>query len=91
MQPPPPPPVLVAPTRRSSAIFLKLSGIGLLILLLQIPLFLTDGVLVERRDYQRQATAEIAGICSSGHSLEAGPGMGITVHEVIGRYWQRGS
>lgn len=59
---PPPPPVLVTPARRRLSVYLKLAGIGFLLLLLQIPLLLTDGVLTERRGYQQQAIAEIAGI-----------------------------
>jgi inner membrane protein len=57
-----PPPLPSTPASRRNSSFLKIAGICLLILLLQIPLLLTHGVLVERRGYQRQATAEIAGI-----------------------------
>ena len=60
MQPPPPPPVLVTPANRRLSIFLKLAGIGGLILLLHIPVLLTHGVLTERQAYQGQAVAEIA-------------------------------
>ncbi len=61
MQPPPLPPVMVAtPARRRFSIFVKLAGIGGLILLLHVPLLLTQGVLMERQGYQRQAVAEIA-------------------------------
>ncbi len=59
---PPEPPVIPSPERRRRMIFIKLAGIGALILLLQIPLILTNGVLSERREYQRQATEEIAGV-----------------------------
>jgi len=41
---------------------LKLAGICLLIVLLHVPLVLTQGVLQERRSYQRQAIDEIAGL-----------------------------
>jgi inner membrane protein len=55
-------PVIVSPARRRLAVFLKLAGIGGLLLLLHIPLFMTNGVLRERQGYQKQATAEIAGL-----------------------------
>jgi len=56
------PPVIATPARRRLALFLKLAGIGGLILLLHIPLILTNGVLAERKGYQQQAVAEIAGV-----------------------------
>jgi inner membrane protein len=62
MQPPPLPPVMVTPARRRLALFLKLAGIVGLILLLHIPVLLTNGVLQERRGYRQQAVGEIAGI-----------------------------
>ena len=55
-------PPLLTPARRRHSVFLKLASIGGLILLLQIPLILTQGVLSERQGYQRQAVAEIAGL-----------------------------
>jgi inner membrane protein len=55
-------PPLLTPTRRRHSIFLKLASIGALILLLHIPLLLTDSVLSERKGYQRQAISEIAGL-----------------------------
>ncbi|MBI2515603.1 MAG: cell envelope integrity protein CreD [Opitutae bacterium] len=56
------PPVIPTPASRRLAVFLKLASIGLLLLLLQIPLFMTRGVLTERQGYQRQATQEIAAL-----------------------------
>ena len=58
----PQPPVIVTPARRRLMIYRKLGCICLLLLLLQIPLFMTGGVLRERQRYQLQATEEIAGI-----------------------------
>jgi inner membrane protein len=58
----PEPPVLPKPASRRLSIFIKITSIGLLILLLHIPLAMTDGVLRERQGYQAQATSEIAGI-----------------------------
>ncbi len=56
------PPVIPTAGARRLAVFLKVAGICLLIALLHIPLFMTYGVLRERRNYQAQATDEIAGI-----------------------------
>ncbi|MBL9213948.1 MAG: cell envelope integrity protein CreD [Opitutaceae bacterium] len=55
-----PPPVIPTPASRRLTVFLKLSGICLLIVLLHGPLALTHGVLRERLGYQAQATEEIA-------------------------------
>lgn len=55
------PPVIPSPGSRRLAVFLKIAGICVLILFLHIPLFMTNGVLRERKDYQNQATQEIAG------------------------------
>ncbi len=57
-----PPPVLLTPSRRRLLLFIKVGGIGFLILLLHIPLLMTHGVLRERQQYQRQAQDEIAGL-----------------------------
>jgi len=59
---PPEPPVIATPARRRRAVFLKLAGIAGLILLLHIPLILTNGVLAERKGYQQQAVAEISSL-----------------------------
>lgn len=56
------PPVLLTPARRRLLLFLKVGGIGFLILLLHIPLLMTYGVLRERQQYQRQAQEEIASL-----------------------------
>lgn len=56
------PPVISTPASRRLAVFFKVASIGLLLLLLQIPLALTHGVLAERQGYQRQATQEIAAL-----------------------------
>lgn len=55
------PPVISSPAARRFSVFLKVSGICALILLLHIPLLLTNGVLRERQEYRRQAADEIAG------------------------------
>ncbi|MDB6169692.1 MAG: Inner rane CreD family protein [Verrucomicrobia bacterium] len=53
------PPVLLTPEKRRLHLFLKLGGICLLVLLLQIPLAMMRGVLRERQNFQAQATNEI--------------------------------
>ena len=58
----PEPPVIPTPAPRRLSLFFKISGIGVLIMLLHIPLAMTNGILRERQGYQAQATAEIAGI-----------------------------
>lgn len=45
---------------RRRSLFFKLTGIGLLIALLHIPLFMTQGVLRERQDFRQAATREIS-------------------------------
>jgi len=55
------PPVIPPPPPRRFSVFVKITGICGLVLLLHIPLFLTNGVLRQRQGYQAQATAEIAG------------------------------
>jgi len=56
------PPVIPSAAQRRLQVFLKVASIGVLILLLHIPLFMTNGVLRERQHYQQEATDEIAGI-----------------------------
>jgi inner membrane protein len=58
----PEPPVIPTPASRRFSLFIKISSIGVLIVLLHIPLAMTNGVLRERQGYQAQATSEIAGI-----------------------------
>jgi inner membrane protein len=70
------PPVISTPTSRRFALLLKIAGIGLMILLLHIPLFLTHGVLIERQGYQRQTVAEIAGIWG-GQQIVTGPVLAV--------------
>jgi inner membrane protein len=57
-----PPPLLTttSPAARRRSLLFKLAGIGALILLLHIPLFMTRGVLLERQGYQREAAREIS-------------------------------
>jgi len=52
--------MLTAPVARRRSPFLKLTVICGLVLLLHVPLFMTNGVLRDRQGYQAQATAEIA-------------------------------
>jgi len=73
---PPPPPVIVSPAGRRFSVFVKLASIGALILLLQVPLFLTNGVLTERQAYRRQAVAEIAGRWGGSQTV-TGPVLGV--------------
>lgn len=70
------PPVIPTPAMRRLWLFLKIGGIGLLIMLLHIPLLLTNGVLRERRGYQQQATDEIAGIWGR-RQLVTGPVLAV--------------
>ncbi|MBI2813012.1 MAG: cell envelope integrity protein CreD [Opitutae bacterium] len=70
------PPVIPTPGSRRLAVFLKITGICLLIALLHIPLGMTQGVLRERRDFQRQATEEIAGIWGRSQ-LVTGPVLAV--------------
>ena len=72
----PQPPILLTPARRRFMIYLKLGCICLLLLLLQIPLFMTGGVLRERQRYQLQATEEIAGIWGR-RQLVTGPVLAV--------------
>lgn len=57
-------------------IFLKLGSICVLLVLLQIPLWMTKGVLLERQKYQLQATEEIAGIWGR-RQLVTGPVLAV--------------
>ncbi|HEY4301755.1 MAG TPA: cell envelope integrity protein CreD [Candidatus Didemnitutus sp.] len=69
---PPAPPPLPPRSPRRVSIIAKLAYIGGLLILLQIPVGLTHGVLKDRRGYQEQAAAEISR--SWGHSQAvAGP------------------
>jgi inner membrane protein len=70
------PPVIETPARRRLVVFVKLAGIAGLILLLHIPLVLTNGVLLERQGYQRQTVAEIAGIWG-GQQVVTGPVLAV--------------
>jgi inner membrane protein len=72
----PVPPVIETPARRRLAVVVKLAGIAGLILLLHIPLVLTNGVLLERQGYQRQTVAEIAGIWG-GQQVVTGPVLAV--------------
>jgi inner membrane protein len=56
------PPLIAMPALRRWSVFIKLAGIGALLLLLHIPLFMTRGVLRDRQRYQAQATEEISGV-----------------------------
>ena len=70
------PPVISTPASHRFALFLKIAGIGLMILLLHIPLFLTHGVLIERQGLQRQTVAEISGIWG-GQQVVTGPVLAV--------------
>jgi inner membrane protein len=72
----PQPPLLPNPSRRRLMIYLKLACICVLLILLQIPLFMTGGVLRERQRYQLQATEEIAGIWGR-RQLVTGPVLAV--------------
>jgi len=65
------PPILQTAVRRLS-VFFKVAGICLLLLLLHIPLALTDHMLRERRGYQAQATEEVAALWGR-QQLVSGP------------------
>lgn len=70
------PPVITSPAQRRLMVFLKIGGILLLMVLLQIPLAMTHGVLRERRGYQQQATEEIAGLWGRAQ-LVTGPVLAV--------------
>lgn len=70
------PPIIPTPGSRRLAVFLKITSICLLIPFLHIPLFMTHGVLRERRGYQQQATDEIAGIWGRSQ-LVTGPVLAV--------------
>ncbi len=70
------PPVIPTPGSRRLSVFLKITGICLLIALLHIPLGMTHGVLRERRGYQLQATAEIAGLWGKAQQV-TGPVLAV--------------
>ena len=72
----PQPPVIITPARRRFMIFLKLGSICVLLVLLQIPLLMTKGVLLERQRYQLQAKEEIAGIWGR-RQVVAGPVLAV--------------
>ncbi|HEY5551142.1 MAG TPA: cell envelope integrity protein CreD, partial [Opitutaceae bacterium] len=56
------PPVITPPKTRRFALALKIGGIGFLILLLHVPLAMTDGVLRERKQYREEAVGQIASV-----------------------------
>jgi inner membrane protein len=70
------PPVIQTPAARRFSLFLKIAGVGALILVLHIPLTMTHGVLRERRNYQQQAIDEIAGIWGR-RQLVTGPVLAV--------------
>jgi len=70
------PPVIPTPASRRLTLFLKIASIGVLILLLHIPLIMTQGVLRERRNYQQLAIEEIAGIWGR-RQLVTGPVLAV--------------
>ncbi len=70
------PPVIPTPARRRLYLFLKITGICVLIALLHIPLAMTNGVLEERRGFQVQSTEEIASIWGR-QQLVTGPVLAV--------------
>jgi hypothetical protein len=66
------PPLLSPPRRQRFALFLKIGGIGFLILLLHVPLAMTDGVLRERSQYRDEAVSQIASVWG-GRQTVTGP------------------
>ena len=70
------PPLIPTPAKRRLSLYLKIAGICGLIVLLHIPLAMTDGVLRERRGYQQQAKEEIAGIWGR-RQLVTGPVLAV--------------
>ena len=74
------PPVLprtsTSPAAHRRSLFFKLTGIGVLIALLHIPLMLTHGVLRERQGFQQQAAREIAGVWGQ-HQTLIGPVLAV--------------
>lgn len=72
----PQPPLLRTSLFQRLSLYLKLTGICFLILLLHIPLFMTHGVLAERREYQTQAINEITGVWGH-HQQLTGPVLAV--------------
>ena len=72
----PEPPVIPTPASRRLSLFLKITGICLLIPFLHIPLALTNGVLHERQGYQIQAAREIAGLWGKAQQV-TGPVLAV--------------
>jgi inner membrane protein len=71
------PPVLPpTPAARRLSLFLKITGICVLVALLHIPLAMTNGVLRERQGFQAQATDEIAGVWGR-QQLVTGPVLAV--------------
>jgi len=70
------PPVIPTPGARRLSVFLKVTGICLLIALLHIPLGMTQGVLRERQGYRAQAAAEIAGLWGKAQQV-TGPVLAV--------------
>jgi inner membrane protein len=66
------PPIISPPTRQKFALFLKIGGICFLILLLHVPLAMTDGVLRERSQYREEAVSQIASVWG-GRQTVTGP------------------
>jgi inner membrane protein len=56
------PPLLSPAKRQKFTLFLKIGGICFLILLLHVPLAMTDGVLRERNGYRDEAVSQIAAV-----------------------------
>lgn len=70
------PPVIPTPASRRLSVFLKLAAICVLIVLLQIPLWMTSGVLEERRGFQVQATEDISRLWGR-NQLVVGPVLAV--------------
>jgi inner membrane protein len=77
------PPLLSHFTARRRFIMLKVIGIGVLALLLQIPVLMTYGVLRDRQRYQTQATEEISRVWGQEQRL-TGPVLAVPYTYVSG-------
>ena len=80
------PPLIPTPAKRRLSLYLKIAGICGLIVLLHIPLAMTDGVLRERRGYQQQAKEEITSTWGQSQ-LITGPVL--VVPYTVTRKWTR--
>lgn len=70
------PPILSAAANRRRSLFVKITGIVVLIVLLHVPLILTYGVLRDRQSYQAQAACDVTALWGHDQRL-VGPVLAV--------------